>query len=122
MSVPLASNWVLTENEVAEAQAAVNSFNGTIQAVTSQYGWAHWDAYAVLNQVTGPGLPMDDFVLTGDLVFGGLFSLDGVHPTARGNAVIAKLMLETIDAHYGSNLSDVHLDVGDYPTNYPDGL
>ena len=122
VSVPLANNWVLTENEVAEAQAAVNSFNGTIQGVTSQYGWALWDAYAVLNQVTGPGLPMDDFVLTGDLVFGGLFSLDGVHPTARGNAVIAKLMLEAIDAHYGSNLSDVHLDVGDYPTNYPHGL
>ena len=65
---------------------------------------------------------MDDFVLTGDLVFGGLFSLDGVHPTARGNAAIAKLMLEAIDAHYGSNLSDVNLDIGDYPTNYPDGL
>ena len=122
VSVPLANNWVLTESEVAEAQAAVNSFNGTIQGVTSQYGWALWDANAVLNQVVGPGLPMDDFVMTGDLVFGGLFSLDGVHPTARGNAVIAKLMLEAIDAHYGSNLSDVSLDIGDYPTNYPDGL
>jgi len=122
VSVPLANNWVLTASEVAEAQAAVNSFNATIQGVASQYGWAFWDAYAVLNQVVGPGLPMDDFVLTGDLVMGGLFSLDGVHPTARGNAVIAKLMLEAIDAHYGSNLSDVHLDIGDYPTNYPDGL
>ena len=122
VSVPLADNWVLTASEVAEAQAAINSFNGTIQGVTSQYGWALFDAYAVLNQIVGPGLPMDDFVLNGDLVFGGLFSLDGVHPTARGNAVIAKLMLETIDAHYGSNLSDVHLDIGDYPTNYPDGL
>ena len=60
--------------------------------------------------------------MTGDFVMGGLFSLDGVHPTARGNALIAKLMLAEIDAHYGSNLSDVHLDVGDYPTNYPDGL
>ena len=122
VSVPLANNWVLTESEVAEAQAAVNSFNGTIQGVTSQYGWALFDANAVLNQVVGPGLPMDDFVLTGDLVFGGLFSLDGVHPTARGNAAIAKLMIEAIDAHYGSNLSDVSLDIGDYPTNYPDGL
>ena len=122
VSVPLADNWVLTASEVAEAQAAISSFNGTIAAVTSQYGWAHWDANAVLNQVVGPGLPMDDFVFTGDFVMGGLFSLDGVHPTARGNAVIAKLMLEAIDAHYGSNLSDVPLDVGDYPTNYPDGL
>ena len=122
VSVPLADNWVLTASEVAEAQAAVNSFNATIQAVTSQYGWAHWDAYGVLNQVTGPGYPIDDFVVTGDLVMGGLFSLDGVHPTARGNAMIAKLMIAAIDAHYGSNLSDVNLDIGDYPTNYPDGL
>jgi len=122
VSVPLADNWVLTASEVAEAQAAINSFNGTIQGVTSQYGWALFDAYAVLNQIVGPGLPMDDLVLNGDLVFGGFFSLDGVHPTARGNAAIAKIMVEGIDAHYGSNLSDVHLDIGDYPTNYPDGL
>ena len=122
VSVPLADNWVLTASEVAEAQAAVSSFNGTIQGLTSQYGWALFDAYATLNQVVGPGLPMDDFVMTGDFVMGGLFSLDGVHPTARGNAAIAKLMLEAIDAHYGSNLSDVPLDIGDYPTNYPDGL
>ena len=122
VSVPLADNWVLTASEVAEAQAAVSSFNGTIQGLTSQYGWALFDAYATLNQVVGPGLPMDDFVMTGDFVMGGFFSLDGVHPTARGNAAIAKLMLEAIDAHYGSNLSDVPLDIGDYPTNYPDGL
>tara|TARA_B100001123_G_scaffold104163_1_gene120767 strand:- start:864 stop:2297 length:1434 start_codon:yes stop_codon:yes gene_type:complete len=122
VSVPLADNWVLTANEVAEAQAAISSFNGTIQGLASQYGWAHWDANAVLNQVVTQGYPMDDFVMTGDFVMGGLFSLDGVHPTARGNALIAKLMLAEIDAHYGSNLSDVHLDVGDYPTNYPDGL
>ena len=65
---------------------------------------------------------MDDFTITGDLVFGGLFGLDGVHPTARGNAIIAKLMMEEIDATYGSNLSDAGLDIGDYPTNYPNGL
>ena len=47
------------------------------------------------------------------------FSLDGVHPTARGNAVIAKLIMAEIDATYGSNLSDAGLDIGDYPTNYP---
>jgi hypothetical protein len=56
--------------------------------------------------------------MTTDLVFGGLFSLDGVHPTARGNASIANKMMEVIDAHYGSNLSDAAVKAGDYPTNY----
>jgi len=122
VSVPLADNLVLTANEVMEAQAAISSYNATISAMASQYGWAHFDSHAVLNQVVSSGYPMDTFNLTGDLVFGGLFSLDGVHPTARGNAFIAKLMMAEIDATYGSNLSDAALDIGDYPTNYPNGL
>ena len=31
-------------------------------------------------------------------------------------------MMAEIDATYGSNLSDAALDIGDYPTNYPNGL
>jgi len=122
VSVPLADNLVLTATEVMEAQSAINSYNATISALASQYGWAHWDSHAVLNQVVNTGYPMDTFNLTGDLVFGGLFGLDGVHPTARGNAFIAKLMMAEIDATYGSNLSDAGVDIGDYPTNYPNGL
>ena len=122
VSVPLADNLVLTANEVLEAQMAIASYTGTISALASQYGWAHFDANAALNEVSTTGLMMDDFTVTGDLVFGGLFGLDGVHPTARGNAIIAKLMMAEIDATYGSNLSDAGLDIGDYPTNYPNGL
>ena len=122
VSVPLADNLVLTADEVMEAQAAISSYNATISALASQYGWAHWDSHAVLNQVVNTGYPMDTFTLTADLVFGGLFSLDGVHPTARGNAFIAKLLMAEIDATYGSNLSDAGIDIGDYPTNYPNGL
>ncbi len=122
VSIPLADNLVLTASEVMEAQAAITSYNATISALASQYGWAHWDSHAVLNQVVSAGYPMDTFNLTADLVFGGLFSLDGVHPTARGNALIAKLMMAEIDATYGSNLSDAGVDIGDYPTNYPNGL
>jgi len=122
VSVPLADNLVLTSNEVLEVQTITAAYNGTISAIASQFGWAHFDANAALNEVSTTGLMMDDFTITGDLVFGGLFGLDGVHPTARGNAIIAKLMMAEIDATYGSNLSDAGLDIGDYPTNYPNGL
>lgn len=30
--------------------------------------------------------------------------------------------MEAIDATWGSNLSDVGLHIGQYPTNYPNGL
>ena len=122
VNVPLADDLVLTADEVMEAQMAIASYNATISAMASQFGWAHFDANAALNEISTTGLMMDDFTITGDLVFGGLFGLDGVHPTARGNAIIAKLMMAEIDATYGSNLSDAGLDIGDYPTNYPNGL
>ena len=118
VSVPLADNIVLSANEIAETQARTAEFNATIEALTSQAGWAYFDSNALLNQAVSTGVAFDDYLMNGDLVFGGLFSLDGVHPTARGNALIANKMMEAIDAHYGSNLSDAAVKAGDYPTNY----
>ena len=118
VSVPLADNWVLSSDEVMETQTATAAFNATIAALTSQYGWAFLDAHALLNEAASTGVAFDDYVMTTDLVFGGLFSLDGVHPTARGNALIANKMMEAIDAQYGSNLSDAAVKAVDYPTNY----
>ena len=122
VSVPLADNWVLSSNEVTEAQTATAAYNATIAALTAQYGWALFDSHALLNQAAGPGIAFDDYVMTTDLVFGGLFSLDGVHPTSRGSALIANKMMEVIDAQYGSNLSDAAVHAGDYPTNFSPSL
>jgi len=41
--------------------------------------------------------------MTTQLVFGGLISLDGVHLTSRGYALMANKFLEAIDETYGSN-------------------
>ena len=122
VSVPLADNWVLSSNEVLETQARTAEYNATIAALTSQAGWALYDAYGILNQAVTQGIAFDDYVMTTDLVFGGFFSLDGVHTTARGSALIANGMMEAIDAHYGSNLSDAAVKAGDYPTNYSPDL
>ena len=118
VSVPLADNWILSSNEVAETQTATAAYNATIAALTAQVGWALFDSNALLNQAAGPGVAFDDYVMTTDLVFGGLFSLDGVHPTSRGSALIANKMMEAIDAQYGSNLSEAAVHAGDYPTNF----
>ena len=122
VSVPLADNIVLSSNEIAEAQARIIQFNATIETLTAQQGWALYDAYGILNQAVVQGVAFDDYVMTTDLVTGGFFSLDGVHTTARGSALIANGMMEAIDAHYGSNLSDAAVKAGDYPTNYSPDL
>ena len=122
VSVPLDDTRVLTANEAAEIQATITGYNGTVSALASQNGWAMFDAYSFFEELNSVGVSSGEFHMTGDLVMGGFYSLDGIHPTARGNAVLANAMMEAIDAHYGSNLSDVAVDAGDYPTNYPPNM
>jgi len=122
VSVPLDDTRVLTANEVAEIQSTIAGYNGTINGLASQSGWAMFDAYSFFEELNSVGVSSGEFHMTADLVMGGFYSLDGIHPTARGNAVLANAIMEAIDAHYGSNLSDAAVDAGDYPTNYPPNM
>ena len=58
--------------------------------------------------------------MTTDLVFGGLVSLDGIHLTARGYALMANKFLEAIDATYGSNFIEAGqvAKADNYPVGY----
>lgn len=49
--------------------------------------------------------------LTTAYVSGGLFSLDGVHPTSKGYAVIANEMIKTINATWKSKIPTVSLEL-----------
>ncbi len=118
--VPLADNWVLTPEEQQELATATGQFNQVIETVAGANGFALLDANALLDQLATSGIPSNGLVLTSDLVTGGAFSLDGVHPNSRGYALIANEMLKAIDATYGSNFeaSGNLVDVSTYNTNY----
>ncbi len=120
ITLPLADKWVLLPSEQEEIAAATTAFNSIIQAAASQAGLAFVDANALLNQLANGGITSGQFTLTSNLVTGSAFSLDGVHPTARGYALIANEFMKAIDATYGSNFeaSGSFVNVGDYPTNY----
>jgi lysophospholipase L1-like esterase len=120
VAVPLADKWVLLPSEQAEIKTAIDAFNATIEATATQAGLAFVDANALLNQLANGGISSNNFTLNSSLVFGGAFSLDGVHPTARGYALIANEFMKAIDATYGSNFeaSGNLVDIGNYPTNY----
>ncbi|WGK66094.1 G-D-S-L family lipolytic protein [Croceiramulus getboli] len=94
---------VLDMSEIAEVKAATDNFNSIIKSTADQAGLAFVDANALLSQIASGGIDFDEFTLQGNLVFGGAFSLDGVHPTARGYAFLANQFLMAIDATYGSN-------------------
>ncbi len=120
VAIPLADKWVLVPSEQEELRVATDNFNATIQAAASQAGLAIVDANAFMQQLAAGGVSDGNFILTAGLVTGGAFSLDGVHPTARGYALLANLFMKAIDGAYGSNFeaSGNMVDIGNYPTNY----
>ncbi|MDI1254925.1 MAG: SGNH/GDSL hydrolase family protein [Flavobacterium sp.] len=117
VSVPLADNWVLSKEEIAEVKTATDAYNVTIQAVAEANGLAFVDTKTILEQLKTTGIASDGFTLTSVYVTGGTFSLDGVHPSPRGYAFIANMFAEAINTKYGSNLPKVSM--GDYRILYP---
>ncbi|MFH6767559.1 G-D-S-L family lipolytic protein [Gaetbulibacter aquiaggeris] len=117
---PLADKWVLLPSEQAEIKAATDSYNATISSVAASKGLALVDLNTILTEATTTGYKTGDYTLTTNLVMGGLVSLDGIHLTARGYALMANEFLRAIDATYGSNFeaSGNFANAGDYPTNY----
>ncbi|MEJ2114134.1 MAG: hypothetical protein P8X62_10750 [Flavobacteriaceae bacterium] len=111
---------MLLAEERIELFVAVDAYNVTIQNAASAAGLAFVDAKSIVQEMVESGYPSGDFIFTGDLVTGGAFSLDGLHPNGRGNALIANEIMKAIDAAYGSNFeaSGNLLNVGDFPTNY----
>lgn len=120
ITYPLDDRWVLVPAETDEIAMAVDGFNATIANVAAANGLAFVDVNAILTQASTTGIMFDDYLMNTDLVFGGLVSLDGIHLTARGYALMANSFLEAIDATYGTNFiaSDNVARAGDFPTNY----
>ncbi|WP_299105939.1 G-D-S-L family lipolytic protein [uncultured Winogradskyella sp.] len=122
--IPLEDKWALIPSEQLALQTATDAYNATIEAVAASKGLALVDFKSILQQASTTGFQSGNFILTTDLVTGGLVSLDGVHLTSRGYALMANEMMKAIDLTYGSNFeaSGNLIDAGEYPTNYPPTL
>lgn len=110
VSVPLADKWVLTPEEQVAVGTATDAYNITIAALAKQYGLAFFDANALLKQLVKVGITQNGIKTTGVYATGGGFSLDGVHPSPRGYAIIANGMIDAINLKYGSNLPKVNVE------------
>jgi len=117
---PLADQWVLTGTETQSVLNATDAYNATIDALVAAKGLAKVDLKGILQNAASGGVQFDGFTMSTDLVFGGLASLDGVHLTARGYALMANEFLAAIDATYGSNFIEAgqRARANDFPVNY----
>ena len=105
IAYPFADKFVLTSTEVAEVNTAIDAYNQTIKAAAESKGYAFVDANTKMSELaSSSGIQWDGVRYTAKFVTGGAFSLDGVHLTGRGYAIIANEFLTSINKKYGSTL------------------
>ncbi len=120
VTLPLEDKWVLIPSEQASIKTATDAYNATIESAATDNGLALVDFKGILEEASTSGIFTGDYILNTSLVTGGLISLDGVHLTARGYAVMANEIMKAIDATYGSNFeaSGNLLNVSNYGVTY----
>lgn len=121
VSVPLGDQWVLTPEEQSAIKTATDAYNTTIAAVANANPNVALVDFKGVLQEASTGIIFDNYNMNTGLVTGGLISLDGVHLTGRGYALMANKILAAMDTQFGSNFTSATNGLAkadDHPTNY----
>jgi hypothetical protein len=105
---PMPSTLVLDDLEQPGILARTTAFNDALRSKANAKDLAIFDANAFFRNVAANGFAINGTNNTAGFISGNLFSLDGVHPTPRGYAVIANEMISVINAKYGASLQTVN--------------
>src|SRR6056297_3989988 len=112
VAIPLGARYTLTATNIVEIETARGTFNaiieGTVTAAgsrlafydTNALGGAFADIFGL--DGTSPGITVDGVFLNPDFSPNGVFSTDGIHPDARGTAIVANEFLRVIETEFNA--------------------
>jgi hypothetical protein len=106
---PLPDSLVVTVTERAAIENAVLGYNQVIANEAHARGAALVDEYGLFERLAANGVNVNGVHYSFRYVTGGLFSLDGIHPSSLGSALLANQFLKDIDATFGSRIPPVAL-------------
>ncbi|MCC9135819.1 SGNH/GDSL hydrolase family protein [Pontibacter silvestris] len=103
---PWPSALLLDAAEQAKIKDAVDGYNAIITAHANAKDLAVFDANAFFTSIQA-GFSSNGVAYSPAFITGNLFSLDGIHPTPRGYAIIANEMIKAINTKYNSKIATV---------------
>ena len=107
VGIPLLDGDVLIPEEINLINTARTAFNNSIQAISdANNSLLFVDAAALLNEVQG-GFSYGTGLINATYATGDAFSLDGIHLTARGYAVVSNEIIDTINTGFEANIPRV---------------
>jgi len=107
---PAAADFVLTQADTAALAGQIRQMNTHISDLASQHGWAYLDLNTALASFVAA---KSHFSLSAFLgctrPFGQYTSLDGIHPTADGQQLIANAAADALNQHYHFDIPPVQV-------------
>ena len=104
---PLTDSGFLTAPEIAQVQSTVDAYNSAISREVTAVGGILVDIHSYF-QTLQSGITINNYNAT-TAFLGGLFSLDGVHPTNTGYALIANQYIAALNSSMKTNIAEVNV-------------
>ena len=106
---PLPGNVVLDASEVATVRATIDAYNSIIAEQAQTLGAALVDIHSITAHIQAKGFVTGGQRLTTDFL-GGLFSLDGIHPTNTGYAIFANAFINELNRSFAAGIPPVSVE------------
>ncbi len=109
----------LDPSEISTVESTTADYNNTIASLASKYGFGLVDINSIFNSIrqkdfTG-GVYFNGVHFTTTYLTGGLFGLDGIHPTDQGQTIIANDFINVINAKFNAHIPLI--DVSSIPSS-----
>jgi lysophospholipase L1-like esterase len=105
---PFPDAFVLDPDEISTAGNAVTAYNTTIAGLAQNFGFGLVDINTKFNQFRAGdfsgGTVVNGLKFKTSYITGGLFSLDGVHPSNQAHGIVANEFINVINSKFGANI------------------
>jgi hypothetical protein len=106
---PLPGNVVLDASEIATVRSTIDHYNSFIALQAQAHGAALVDIHGLTAQLQARGFVAHGQRLTTDFL-GGLFSLDGIHPTNTGYGLFADEFIHALNTNFAAGIPPANIE------------
>ena len=106
---PFPNQYVLDLAEQNEVVTVTTSFNNSIATISAAMGFHLVDMNSFFGNIAKNGLVANGIQFSTTFVTGGIFSIDGVHPTSQGYAIIANEFIKVINSKFSASIPQINV-------------
>jgi hypothetical protein len=100
---------LLYPSEVSLLKTRGAEYNAQIKTLAEGAGYKVFDTAALMADIASHGRDFAGITLTSSYLSGGVFSYDGVHPSATGYAIVADALVQFVNANYKTSIPRVDM-------------